>query len=346
MHVPARFRLAAALAIALAAAGGWYLLHPMAERPHVADLKALATPVPEPGTDMAPALRPAGDAASLPTAPDAATDPLATLRARLANSSLRDAAIDGELSFDGDGRLIADVGLRRLFDHFLSLSGEFPLADIGRLIDDAVRSMHGDAAADQAIVWFERYLTLLRAVDAMAFPADPLARADALRALRRQHLGEAVAQAMFGDEEAALDLALARRTVLQADDLPSDERARLLEALEETRPDTWRQVRLDSEVAELAERQTRQLDALAADAATRHAERAALWGEEAAQRLAFLDAERAHWDTRITHYLAARDAFGTDPRALDVWLRDNFSEAERRRLAALESIDALDGASP
>lgn len=283
---------------------------------------------------------------SPPDFPDAAADPMAALRARLAESSLRGAAIDGELSFDADGRLTADLGLRRLFDHFLSLSGEFSLADMRRLIDDTVRSMHGDAAADQAAGWFERYLTLLRAMDVAAFPTDPLARAEALHALRRQHLGEDAARAMFGDEEAALDLALARRAVLHAGDLPADERARLLEALEETQPAALREVRLDSESAELAERQTRRFDALAADAATRHAERAALWGEEAAQRLARLDAERADWDARVAHYLSARDALGADPQALDAWLRGNFSDTERRRLAALESIGALAPESP
>lgn len=330
----------------LAAAGGWYLLYPLAKPMVAADTPKQTTPVSEPGTGAVLPMRSTIDTASPRDLSDAVTDPLTALRARLAQSSLRGAAIDGELSFDAQGRLIADSGLRRLFDHFLSLSGEFSFADIRRLIEDAVRTRHGDTAADQAMSWFERYAALLRAVDAAAFPADPLARAEALRALRRQHLGEAAAQAMFGSEDIALDLALARRGVLHADDLPVDERTRLLATLDDTQPLELREVRLDSAAAELAEQQTRQFDALAADAATRHAERAALWGEEAAQRLAQLDAERADWDARVAHYLTARDTLGTDPQALDTWLRDNFSAAERRRLAALESIDALVPESP
>lgn len=345
MRKPAH-RYMGATVLVLAVAAGWFLLRPGADLDPAPGAATAVQATQVPPVPTATAIAVSAGSASQRAEVAMASDSMAQLHARLAASSLRGTQADGELSFDADGRLLPDLGLRRLFDHFLSLSGEFSLADIRRLIADAVLRTHGTDATDAAMAWFERYRDLLRAIDATDFSTDPLARAGALHALRLRHLGEAATHAMFGDEEAALDLALARQRIRAADDLDPTERARWLDELDQTRPDGERAILADSDAIDLAESQTRALDALAADAATRHAERAALWGEDAAERLAQLDAERANWDARVAHYRAARASLGEDPSALVAWLQANFSEAERRRLAALEATGTLPGDPP
>lgn len=338
-----------ATVLVVAVATGWLLLRPAptaTSAPVAAAAVEAIKPPPAPAANTVPASTHRAHEPHAPAVTTVTTDTMSQLHARLAASSLRGTQADGELAFDAAGRLLPDLGLRRLFDHFLSLSGEFSLTDIRRLIADAVLASHGEDATAAAMIWLEHYLELLRATDATDFPADPLARANALHAMRLRHLGAAATRAMFGDEEAALDLALARQSVRAADDLDPAERARWLEELDQSRPEGERAMLETSAAIDLAESQTRALDGLAADAATRHAERAALWGEDAAGRLAQLDAERADWDARLAYYRGARDSLGEDPSALAAWLQANFSEAERRRLAALEATGILPNDPP
>ena len=78
-------------------------------------------------------------------------------------------------------------------------------------------------------------------------------------------------------------------------------------------------------------------------------EREALFGAEAAARLAQADAEIAAWDARVRAYVQARDAIRADGR-LDAAARDraiatlqarSFDAAELRRIASLEAIGQL-----
>lgn len=264
---------------------------------------------------------------------------LTALRERLGHSSLRGATSDGELSLDDVGRVRLDLGLRRLFDHFLSLSGEFSPPEIRALVADRVRATLGDGAVEEVLHWFNRYCHLILAMDGAAFPSDPLARAAHLRALRRQYLGDAVAEAWFAVEEAELDLALARLAVRDAPGFDPDERQQWLDELDQVRTNEVQDVLRASLDAALVQAQAGRFEAENADAATRRAERTALWGEDAAERLAQLDAERADWTVRLQHYRTARTAMAGEPAAFDAWLQANFSEPERHRILALDAID-------
>lgn len=264
---------------------------------------------------------------------------LTALRERLGHSSLRGATSDGELSLDDVGRVRLDLGLRRLFDHFLSLSGEFSPPEIRALVADRVRATLGDGAVEEVLHWFNRYCHLILVMDGAAFPSDPLARAAHLRALRRQYLGDAVAEAWFAVEEAELDLALARLAVRDAPGFDPDERQQWLDELDQVRTNEVQDVLRASLDAALVQAQAGRFEAENADAATRRAERTALWGEDAAERLAQLDAERADWTVRLQHYRTARTAMAGEPAAFDAWLQANFSEPERHRILALDAID-------
>lgn len=300
-----------------------------------------------PAVAAAPQPLPAPDEATA-AAPAVATHPDADLLQRWQHSSLRGTEVDGGVQLDAAGRLLLDLDLRRLFDHFLSLTGEFSEGEIRRLLELQVEASHGAAVAAAVLAAFDRYLGLRNALAALP-PSDDLAqRFAALQRLRREWFGDA-AEAMFGEDEAHTAYTLERLALLRDAELDEAEREARLADLDATRPPAVLESQQSTVSALLAEEQTRQLDALGADAAERHAERSALWGEDAADRLAALDRERGLWDQRIADYVRQRDRLASDPRldaaaraaAIESLRRRSFADNERVRVESLEAINAL-----
>lgn len=271
----------------------------------------------------------------------------------LATSSLRDAAIDGEVRLDNAGRVVADLPLRRLFDQLLSLAGELDPASIRRLLADLVAGRHGEAVAREVLAIFDRYVDYLAAVgDArLGAIADLRERHDRIRALRRQWLGADLARAFFAADEALAEHTLARVAIARDPTLDADARAARLAALDAEAPPAIREARRDAVLADLLAEQQRQFDRLAIDPASRQAERAALFGPEAAERLAAVDAAEAAWQRRLADYARAAASIRADPAldaaargaALDAERARRFDEAEQRRVRSLEAAGLLPG---
>jgi lipase chaperone LimK len=160
-------------------------------------------------------------------------------------------------------------------------------------------------------------------------------------------LGRELAGAFFADEEREAGLALARRRVAGDALLTRGERAARIAALDAALPAPEREAREAELEPWLVEAQTREL-ARATDAQRRR-ERSALWGTEAAQRLAALDAQRADWEARVAAYVRERDALpaSTSPAhrqmAITELRAQRFAPHEARRVESLEAIDALPG---
>ncbi len=305
---------------------------------------ALMAPAPATSSESVPGSDDAVAAAQLP-----ATDPDTSLLQRWQQSSLRGAEVDGGVRLDAAGHLQVDLDLRRLFEHFLSLSGEFSDGEIRRLLQLHVVDAHGAAVADEVITMFDRYLGMRNAAAALPPETDIAARFEALRQLRREWLGNAAAEAMFGADEAHTAYTLERMAVLEDPELRAEERAIRLAELDESRPQAAQEGQQSALSALLAEEQTRQLDALGIDDAERHAERSALWGEDAADRLATLDQERAQWDRRLADYVRQRDQLANDARldttaraaAIEALRRRSFADNERVRVESLEAVSAM-----
>lgn len=269
----------------------------------------------------------------------------------LTSGSLRGTEVDGEVRFAADGSVIADAGLRRLFDYFLSTMGETDLAGVRALLRSHLQSRLDPAQTERVLAAFERYVAYQRALmDAPgAQSTDPAVRLAEARRLRRSLLGEAMAEGFFAEEEALAELSLKRRDIAADPALSAERRRELLDALDR---EAGYGARADAEVAELAARQAEDIERRGLTPAQRHAERSALWGAEAAQRLAALDAEQADWDARVLRYIAARDRILQDPRRVPaqrdldiVALRARmFTAPEQRRIASLEEIGQLQAA--
>lgn len=322
-----------------------WLLLPRERSGHQAGRDA---PAPLPTASVAPPRTDPAPAQTATAAVASSAQHIAALRARLAHSSLRGTTRDGEIRFDEEGVLRIDAALRRAFDWYLSLSGEFDPDAIRDLLFADSRDAHGEVTAQQVLLWFDRYVGLRAELAGSALSPDTATRLAQVVAARRRWLG-AASEAMFGEEHADVAHTLERQAILADEAIDATQREARLDALDAARPPRARLAERDATAALLVEEQTRQFEHLGLDAASRHSERAALWGEDAADRLARLDRERSAWDARIAVYQHERDALARDAR-LDaaarasaiVALRErSFSPQERLRIEALEAIGAL-----
>jgi lipase chaperone LimK len=268
--------------------------------------------------------------------------------------SLRGTRVDGGLAVDGAGRFVPTRDARRLFDHFLSATGEEAPERTRERIVAAIGRRGAPAAAADAVALLDRYLAYRdRARDLVDGPAasDSAARLAALHALRRAVFGEAAAAALFGDEEAAQRAALERRRIEEDATLAPEDRAARLAALDAALPEDVRRVReaAVTPLRLLAEEARAREAGASADELRAMREQAV--GPAAADRLAVLDAERAAWDARVADYRAARTAVEADPgldaagraAAVAALLHARFTAPERLRVEALDRIAGREG---
>jgi lipase chaperone LimK len=266
----------------------------------------------------------------------------------LEKSSLRGTQVDGGITFDANNRVIPDIGMRRLFDYYLSLMGERDLVQIRILLKDYLSGQYGTINADIVLKYFDRYSDYLNAltdlnIGGLAKPED---RHEKVAALRKKMLGEEMAAAFFSDEEVLAALTLKRMAIANNKSLSAEEKARQLAALDVSENYS---ARTEADTAASVAEQTRQLDTLELTESQRMAERDALWGKEAAERLARLDQQRANWDARVEQYLLARSRIDANrgltdaarAQAVAALRARQFNAAEQRRIASLEAIGQL-----
>ncbi|RDZ29410.1 lipase secretion chaperone [Lysobacter silvisoli] len=289
-------------------------------------------------------------ALSLPVAAEPADVPVASVPpaagtraapAAAARDSLRDTAVDGAIALDAAGKPRPDRAMRRLFDYFLTRLGERTPAQIRDALRLHLQPQLSAAALAQVLAWFDAYVALERESAALGVSQDLAADLRQRRELRRRRLGEAIAQAWYGEDERRLQLALAKQALAREAGLtPAQREQRLaeLQAASGLPPDPTRD---ESQAVALAMQQSAQFEAQGVAPQQRYAQREAAFGAAAAQRLAELDARRERWNARLADYRAQRQRVLADT-ALDAAQRQArldallapFDEAERRRLLA------------
>lgn len=263
-------------------------------------------------------------------------------------SSLRGTEVDGSVSFDANGQVVLKPGLRRLFDYYLSLIGERDPHQIRQLLADHLLGRYGANRAQRVLKHFDRYVAYQQrlAETKIGDAVDPQERLAKAMALRRELLGDDMATAFFAEEEALAALTLERMAIASDASLTADRKSGLLAELDRSVGHT---ARAEADTASAVADQERRLAQAGANASQRAAEREALWGKDAAGRLARLDEERARWDARIEQYLFARSRIDGDrslspaarAQALAALRARHFDAAEQRRVASLEAIGQL-----
>lgn len=266
----------------------------------------------------------------------------------LEQSSLRGTEVDGAVLLDANGKVLLDSGMRRLFDYYLSLIGERDLIQIRALLKDHLLGKYSPVNADIVLQYFDRYTDYLNALTNLKIGSivKPEERLQQVTALRKTMLGDEMASAFFAEEEALAALTLKRMVIANDKKLSAEDKARLLAELDTSENYSSR---TEADTAALITEQTRQLDAENLTEAQRAAEREALWGKEAAGRLAQLDRERTQWDERIEQYLLARSRIDANrglstaarAQAIAALRAQQFNAAEQRRIASLEAIGQL-----
>ncbi len=270
----------------------------------------------------------------------------------LKNGSLRGTEPDGGVSVGFGGHLKPDMALRHLFDYYLVLLGETDLAGIrGLLHDDLLHRRLDPPLIDEVMASFDRYTRYQQAAVALASQPglsmdQQLAQAIALR---RQMLGDETAEAFYGDEQRRQQQSLQRLAIQSDASLSPAEKAQRLQALDAALPATEQEAQAQLALGTTVQAQTDAFDAARTDPATRHAERAQLFGAAAADRLQQLDQSRAQWQARLDAYTQQSRAIQADSTltsaqqqaALQQLLTSSFHGGEQLQVQAMQSNGLL-----
>jgi len=309
---------------------------------------------PRPSAATSAGAAPSLDAGRVPSATDSAKRPQPPeriARQSAAPDSLAGTTPDGALTVDGDGHFVINAEVRAFFDYFLTTSGELSAHDLRALIVAAIEANLPPAAAAEAVQTLDAYLGYRRAARRLAagdgVPEDLGARLEALRRVRHETLGAELADRFFGLEEAMVAADLARREILRAEDLSSEEQRRLLWEAEQDLPEAVREARAQ---ALLPARLHDDEEALRAAGGTDdevQALREQTVGSAAAARLAELDREQVQWQARLATYCAERAALEADildettrAERLRVLREEMFTPTERLRVEAIDRSQA------
>ena len=289
--------------------------------------------------------------------PDESPAPLFAVQHRdphdaLANGSLRGTEPDGGVSVGFGGHLKPDMALRRLFDYYLVLLGETDLSGIRSLMHDELRRRRLDTPLiDEVMASFDRYTRYQQA--AVALANQPGLSMDQqlaqVIALRRQMLGDETAEAFYGDEQRRQQQSLQRLAIQSDASLSPAEKARRLQALDAALPAAEQEAQAQVSLGTTVQEQTDAFDAAQTDADARHAERAQLFGDAAADRLQQLDQSRAQWQARLDAYTQQSQAIQADSSltsaqqqaALQHLLTNSFHGGEQVQVQAMQSSGLL-----
>lgn len=275
-------------------------------------------------------------------------DPQQALR----QGSLRGTTADGGVSIGFGGHLKPDVALRRLFDYYLSMLGETDPDGIRQLLRNDLQQRHLDQPVMAEVMQvFDRYVRYQQAAVVLARQSGVTlaAHIGQVDTLRRQILGDALTDALYADQTAEQQQLL-QRVAIQSDRRLSDvEKNQRLLALDAALPVAEQNLRAQAVAGASVQQQTDQLASEQADPATRHAERASLWGNEAADRLAQLDLQRARWQARLDAYAQRAQAIRADPALgiaqrntqLQALLQQDFQGPEQTRVKAIEQAGLI-----
>ncbi|XOZ34669.1 lipase secretion chaperone [Halomonadaceae bacterium KBTZ08] len=273
------------------------------------------------------------------------------------DDTVKGIAIDGAIRVDMNGNLIHNRDLRRFMDFFIGLTRS---PDDEAAMRQRMRNAMSDkgvppAIQDEVMTALDDYLDYREAAAHLETRMGKVKADEArqvlkrLAQLRRNHLGEAMAEGFFGKEQRRIKNQLARQRIRDDPNLSTTEKQQRLQALEANLPDHVQKVRERSRIYANLRETTRRMRREGASKAQIQALRQKTLGARAAERLAQLDHQRAQWQRKLARYqqrkqrIEANDNLTKADRqkALEQLRSEHFdSQAQRRRAQALSRIDA------
>lgn len=269
-----------------------------------------------------------------------------TLEKALQNTSLADTQPPAKPLLDAEGNLQRNRELRDIFDYFLSLSGEQRDEDILRLIEAYLTQHLPPHAVMQAMQTLAQYQTLNQRLTALSqtLEGDDLqAKLEQLASLRREILGDALATAFFGEEEAYDRYSLEMLAQANAGDDINTTTVNALESLPAGLRDRQRERVQQQHLLE----GTQRLEKAGASAAELYQFHLLNGNAAIAERYQALAAQREHWQQRFTAFQVQRDGITQQSLSseekttrINQLLAESFNETEILRVRTLEKMES------
>jgi len=237
-------------------------------------------------------------------------------------------------------------GLRDALEALLHAAGDTPDPEALKQRLESLVGQHFPAAlSTRALALARRYVDYRVALGRLKAPADLTdpgglrAAMEARQQVRRQYFDGDEYDALFA-REAELDQYMLARLEIERNSALSPAQKRTAQQEAEAGLDPAHRAQRAEAVAHVdVAQQTAAFNAQGADERTRHAQRSAQYGEEAAQRLAQLDRQESDWQSRLDQYQQARDA-SPDPARLQQLRGQLFSPQEQLRIDAALALRA------
>jgi len=238
-------------------------------------------------------------------------------------------------------------GLRYALEALLAAAGEAPDPQTLKQRLEALVGQHFPPdLATRALALAHRYVDYRVALGQLRPPADQT-DPQALRTVmaerqrvRRQFFDGDEFDALFSQGLALDEYMLARLEIERNSALTPEQKRSALQEAEQALSPAVRAQRAEAVAHEGVAQQTAAFNAQGVDERTRHAQRSAQYGPEAAQRLAQLDREQGDWNARLDQYQQAL-ASTQDPARLQPLRAQLFSPEEQLRLDAALAARSL-----
>lgn len=294
------------------------------------------------------------NAEAMPATPRANISPVDKdiIKQALQNTSLADTHPPATPLLDAEGNVQRNRELRDIFDYFLSLTGEQRDEDIHRLIEVYLAQHLPPHAVMQAMATLTQYQTLnqrLNALSQMQEGDDLQTKLQQVAALRRDILGDALATAFFGEEEAYDRYSLEMLAHANAgNDTPhaTSVNTNSINALESL-PDGLRDRQRERLQQQHLLEETQRLEKAGASAAELYQFHLLNGNADIAERYQSLVAQREHWQQRFTAFQLQRESITQLPLSseekttrINQLLAESFNETEILRVRSLENMES------
>ncbi len=239
-------------------------------------------------------------------------------------ASLQGTLPDGAVNIDHNGDVVADKDLHRMFDYFLSATGEMTQDQIrSRLLSVASDFLSLDQL-EQLRDLFDQYVDYLSAAERFALSqsdaADITERLHAIIELRQEVLGPELAAAFFAEEEAYAKYVLNDHGILSSD-VAEQQVMKWLTV--EAMATEFHDVLIENE----------SFNELQITAAERMIVRNDRYGAQVTQNLAALDAKNRAWQDKVSQYIELRTQLADNSDMLHD-LELSYDDRELKRLRA------------
>jgi lipase chaperone LimK len=226
------------------------------------------------------------------------------------------------LSYDQHGKLIVTENLMQLIEHFLSVAQQDGRDTAIARIEEYISLTLPADAAEQAYAIVQNYLNYKSSLPDLHIPIEATEveqkiaamhkSFDQRKLLRREFLGNTVADAFFANEEAYKEYSFSRIEIRANTDLSDAQRESIIVSAEAKLPDAMRQRVSQKRIEANLKAQIRVLQQQGGKEQEIYNLRSAQFGEDAAKKLAYFEDRSENWLTRVDRFNAERQQIAND----------------------------------